>query len=215
MCGGDRRVGRWIGSRDGALAIASRRHGPGVYSGPRISIRRILAHWVEILAKITSMRVSEGALGLCRSRQISCMSFPPNSDMVLAKGVLRLSPRPATQTPHMPIDRFLHSLAENLHSRSAGGDSIGDGIGRHVGSAGDQGRGGGITFAQDDTARHDGMPRSAIAADCVDHVLAPEEENRRGVATDRKASVVILLRQRTTGKLPKTYRTTFTAGSSA
>src|SRR5438552_18941303 len=33
---------------------------------------------------------------------------------------------------------------------------------------------GGITFAQDRSARYDSMPRSAIAAGCVDFVLSPE-----------------------------------------
>ena len=36
--------------------------------------------------------------------------------------------------------------------------------------------GGGITFAQSpESSKHDGMPRSAIAAGCVDFVLAPGE----------------------------------------
>ena len=34
---------------------------------------------------------------------------------------------------------------------------------------------GGITFAQDDSARYDSMPRSAVAAGCVDFVLSPED----------------------------------------
>ena len=33
---------------------------------------------------------------------------------------------------------------------------------------------GGITFAQDDSAKYDSMPRSAIATGCVDFVLSPE-----------------------------------------
>ena len=33
---------------------------------------------------------------------------------------------------------------------------------------------GGITFAQDDSAKYDSMPRSAVAAGCVDFVLSPE-----------------------------------------
>src|SRR5438045_9489350 len=32
----------------------------------------------------------------------------------------------------------------------------------------------GITFAQDQTAKYDSMPRSAVAAGCVDFVLSPE-----------------------------------------
>ena len=34
---------------------------------------------------------------------------------------------------------------------------------------------GGIIFAQDNTAKHDSMPRSAIAAGCVDLVLSPAD----------------------------------------
>ena len=34
---------------------------------------------------------------------------------------------------------------------------------------------GGITFAQDESAKYDGMPRSAIAAGDVDFVLPPEK----------------------------------------
>ena len=33
---------------------------------------------------------------------------------------------------------------------------------------------GGITFAQDESARYDSMPRSAVAAACVDFVLPPD-----------------------------------------
>ena len=32
---------------------------------------------------------------------------------------------------------------------------------------------GGITFAQDSTAQHDGMPKSAIESGCVDYILPP------------------------------------------
>ena len=34
---------------------------------------------------------------------------------------------------------------------------------------------GGITFAQDESATYDSMPRNAIAAGCVDFVLSPEK----------------------------------------
>jgi two-component system CheB/CheR fusion protein len=34
---------------------------------------------------------------------------------------------------------------------------------------------GGITFAQDESAQQDSMPRSAIAAGCVDYVMPPEK----------------------------------------
>ncbi|MEJ7592774.1 MAG: CheR family methyltransferase [Planctomycetaceae bacterium] len=41
---------------------------------------------------------------------------------------------------------------------------------------------GGITFAQDTTAQHDGMPKSAIASGCVDFVMSPDEIAREIVS---------------------------------
>ena len=34
---------------------------------------------------------------------------------------------------------------------------------------------GGITFAQNESAQHDSMPRSAVASGCVDFVLPPDK----------------------------------------
>jgi two-component system CheB/CheR fusion protein len=74
---------------------------------------------------------------------------------------------------HRPVDQFFRSLAEDL-----GHDAIGVVL---SGTATDGTAGleaikaeGGITFAQDATAQHDGMPHSAIASGCVDLVLPPE-----------------------------------------
>jgi two-component system CheB/CheR fusion protein len=128
---------------------------------------------VEILAKVTPMQVSEAKEG---SPVVANRLYviPPNSDIAFADGVLRLSPRPGAQTPHMPIDRFLQTLADGLHSQALGVILSGTGSDGTSGLLAIKAEGG-ITFAQDDTARHDGMPRSAVAAGCVDHVLAPEE----------------------------------------
>ena len=46
---------------------------------------------------------------------------------------------------------------------------------------------GGITFAQNDTAQHDSMPRSAVASGCVDFVLPP------GEIADELARIVAIL----------------------
>ena len=69
----------------------------------------------------------------------------------------------------------MRSLAEDQGGRSVGVILSGSGTDGTLGLAEIQAQGG-VTFAQDETtARHDGMPRSAIAAGAVDFVLPPKD----------------------------------------
>jgi len=126
----------------------------------------------EILARSTSMPVRE-VQGELAVEPNHIYVIPPGRTMVIAGGVLRLLPREQTRSPHRPIDVFLRSLAESQRHLAVGVILSG------TGNDGTQGleaikAEGGITFAQDETAQHDGMPRSAIAAGCADFVLPPE-----------------------------------------
>lgn len=99
--------------------------------------------------------------------------IPPGSTMTLAGGHLRLAPRPSSGVT-LPIDDFFDSLAREAASRAVGIVLSGTGS---DGSRGIQSldEAGAWVLAQDpDTARFDGMPRSAIATGCVDQVLPPE-----------------------------------------
>lgn len=99
--------------------------------------------------------------------------IPPGSTMTLAGGHLRLAPRPSSGVT-LPIDDFFDSLAREAASRAVGIVLSGTGS---DGSRGVQSldEAGAWVLAQDpDTARFDGMPRSAIATGCVDQVLPPE-----------------------------------------
>jgi two-component system CheB/CheR fusion protein len=91
--------------------------------------------------------------------------------MLIAQGHLTLFARRAA--PHHPIDHFFRSLAEEQRHMAIGvvlsGTATDGTLGLEEIKAG-----GGITFAQDDTAQHDGMPRSAVASGAVDFVLPPE-----------------------------------------
>ncbi len=98
--------------------------------------------------------------------------IPPDTSMTIKDGVLRLVPRGDSRGLHLPIDLFLCSLAEDRKSRSIGvilSGSASDGtIGlKAIKSVG------GITFAQDDSAKFDSMPRNATAAGVVDFILPP------------------------------------------
>jgi two-component system CheB/CheR fusion protein len=94
--------------------------------------------------------------------------------MSLVNGVLHLTAREEPRAVHHPVDYFLQSLAADQGGRAIGvilSGTASDG----VKGMKDIKEVGGITFAQDEaTAKYTGMPQSAVAAGCVDFVLAPE-----------------------------------------
>jgi len=127
----------------------------------------------EILARATSMPVSEAADGLLVEAN-HVYVIPPNLDLTLAGSALHLAARTQTQGLHMPIDRFLRSLADQCGSRAVGIILSGTGS---DGAAGVEAikAAGGVTFAQEPgTAKYAAMPQAAVATDCVDFVLPPE-----------------------------------------
>jgi two-component system, chemotaxis family, CheB/CheR fusion protein len=100
--------------------------------------------------------------------------IPPNTNLRIASGVLTLLPRPKTRAPHRSIDFFLEALAEDQRDRAIGVILSGTATDGTIGLEAIKAEGG-ITFAQDDSARYDSMPRSAVAAGCVDFVMSPED----------------------------------------
>jgi two-component system CheB/CheR fusion protein len=127
----------------------------------------------EILARATLIPVSEAADGMpVESNHVYVI--PANVDLTLANGALKLAPRTQTPGSHMPVDRFLRSLAGECGSRAIGVILSGTGS---DGSAGVEAikAAGGVTFAQDAaTAKFATMPQAAVATGCVDFVLPPE-----------------------------------------
>ena len=98
--------------------------------------------------------------------------IPPDREMTVWQGILRLAPR-TSKVPHRPLDNFFRSLAKDQESRAIGVVLSGRDA---DGSAGLQAirDAGGITFAQDPaSAKFDVMPRAAAAA--ADLVLPPRE----------------------------------------
>jgi len=100
--------------------------------------------------------------------------IPPLHDIALGDRTLKLVPRTQTRGQHMPIDHFLRSLAEVQGSKAIGVILSGTASDGTVGLKAIKAEGG-ITFAQEPrSAQYDGMPRSAMAAGCVDLVLTPK-----------------------------------------
>ncbi|MEG4395637.1 chemotaxis protein CheB [Microcoleus sp. BROC3] len=128
----------------------------------------------EILARTTQMPVNEVKDGIAvEPNQVYII--PPNTKMVLSKGVLQLSPREKIYGKYMPGDAFFTSLAIDRGHKAiavvlSGGDGDGS-LGLNAIKAA-----GGMTFAQcQDTAKFDSMPITAVATGNVDFVLPPEK----------------------------------------
>lgn len=101
---------------------------------------------------------------------------PPDGAVTCVKAVLRVAPR--NDRAVLPIDALFRSLATDQGSRAIGVILSGTASDGTLGAKAIKAEGG-ITFAQDDTARFDGMPHSAIAAGAIDFILPAA-----GIATE-------------------------------
>jgi two-component system, chemotaxis family, CheB/CheR fusion protein len=99
--------------------------------------------------------------------------IPPNRTMLLVNRHLKLIPAEEPRSHHRSIDSFFRSLADDQGDHAIGVILSGTGTDGTLGAEAIKGAGG-ITFAQDQSAQHDSMPRSAIASGCIDFVLPPE-----------------------------------------
>ena len=127
----------------------------------------------EIMSRTTTMPVMEvHDEPLVKPNHVYVI--PPNRNIIVVGGILKLLARSEIRGMHRPIDYFFRSLAEDQGPKSIGVILSG------TANDGTQGlqeikAAGGITFAQNDTALHNSMPHSAIATGCVDFVLPPDE----------------------------------------
>ena len=97
--------------------------------------------------------------------------IPPNKDMAIFQGVLHLMEPMAPRGFRKPIDFFLRSLAEDQTDRAIGIILSGTGREGTLSLKDIKGKGG-LSIVQDpETAKYDGMPRSAIEAGVEDFIL--------------------------------------------
>ena len=127
----------------------------------------------QIFGRATRMPVAEAKEGV-RVEKDHVYVIPPNRTLSLHDGALKLTARMEQRGQVRPIDEFMRSLADEHGVKSIGivlSGTANDGtLGLEEIKAA-----GGITFAQDESAEQEGMPRSAIAAGVVDFVLPPHE----------------------------------------
>ncbi|HOQ46118.1 MAG TPA: chemotaxis protein CheB [Bryobacteraceae bacterium] len=97
--------------------------------------------------------------------------IPPNTTMTISGLTLTLGPRAAAATA---VDSFLRSLALSQQERAIAVILSGTGSDGTLGVQAISEEGGIVLVQAPQTAKFDGMPRSAVATGCADFVLPPE-----------------------------------------
>jgi two-component system CheB/CheR fusion protein len=150
----------------------------------------------DLLSKATSMPVREVQDGMTVEPD-HVYVIPPNTVLAVFHGVLRLLPRAETQTQHMPVDSFFRSLAEDQGQNAVGIILSGTGSDGSLGIRAIKAEGG-IVLAQDEqSAKYDGMPKSAVATGAVDFILPPEKIAAELVRISRHPVMTLLTAMKT------------------
>ncbi|TGT40765.1 PAS domain-containing protein [Mesorhizobium sp. M4B.F.Ca.ET.169.01.1.1] len=99
----------------------------------------------------------------------------PDTDLKLVKGGLKVSKPSQPRGQRHPVDVLFASIATEQRERSVAIVLSGTGSNGTEGLKEIRAEGGMSLVQAPETAKFDGMPRSAIAAGLADHVLAPEK----------------------------------------
>jgi len=143
----------------------------------------------ELLQRATDMKVTQ-----VKDRTIvrpNCVYvIPPNKNMSILHGVLHLLAPAAPRGLRLPIDYFFRSLAQDHQEHSIGVILSGMGSDGTLGVRAIKEKAG-VVLAQDpETAKFDGMPRSAIDAGFAD-IVAPVHELPERIITYLKRTPLI------------------------
>ncbi|GAB2191883.1 hypothetical protein MAH1_34920 [Sessilibacter sp. MAH1] len=128
----------------------------------------------ELLSKHTSMPIYQVADGV--TVEANCIYLiPPRKNMLVAEGKLLLSDQMPGGHPHMPIDIFLRSLAEDQQDRAIGIILSGTGSDGTRGIKALKESGGLVIVQEPGSAKFDGMPISACNTGLADMSLPPQQ----------------------------------------
>ena len=138
----------------------------------------------ELLGKITGIKVCQAADGLKVEPNNIYVSLPGGYLAILG-GTLHRMDAENKEAPHLPIDYFFRSLADDQKDRAICIILSGTGTDGTLGLKAIKGESGMAMVQQVDSAKYAGMPSSAIATGLADYVLSAPELPRQLVAYAR------------------------------
>ncbi|MBF0288585.1 MAG: PAS domain-containing protein [SAR324 cluster bacterium] len=128
----------------------------------------------ELLSKRTKMSVYRTEEGMLVEPN-NIYLIPPKKNLKIFHGKLLLSEQDHSQGLNLPIDVFLRSLADDQGERAISIILSGTGSDGTRGTRAIKECGGMVMVQSEESAKFDGMPRSAIATGLADFILAPSE----------------------------------------
>jgi two-component system CheB/CheR fusion protein len=135
----------------------------------------------DLIRRYTRLQVFEAEDGM--TVQPNCTYvIPPNRDMELLNGALRLQELSEPRGHRLPIDYLFRSLAQDQRERAIGVVLSGTGSDGTLGVRAIKGEGGMVMAQNPESSEFDGMPRSAVATGLVDYALPPAEMPARLIA---------------------------------
>lgn len=128
----------------------------------------------ELLQKRTKMPVCHVVDGQLVERD-HVYVIPPNKTLTILRGTLQLMDLAQPRSANLPIDSFFRSLAQDQGRNAVCIILSGTGTDGTLGVKAIKGEVGMVMVQDEESAKYDGMPRSAIATGLVDYVLPPQE----------------------------------------
>ncbi len=129
---------------------------------------------VELLSKRTQMMVFRAESGM-RVETNCIYLIPPKKNLKIFHGKLILSEQDYSKGINLPIDIFLHSLADDQGEKAIAIILSGTGSDGMRGIRAIKESAGMVMVQSQESAKFDGMPRSAISTGLPDFILAPNE----------------------------------------
>lgn len=153
---------------------------------------------VELLSKKTAMPVhrAEDAMEVLPNH---VYLIPPKKNLTIFHGKLLLSDQDHSRGINLPIDLFLRSLADDQADRAVAIILSGTGSDGMRGVRTIKENGGMVMVQSEESAKFDGMPRSAISTGLADFILPPDQMPKQLLAfikhpyvtkTDRSESLL-------------------------
>ncbi len=127
----------------------------------------------DLIRRYTSMKVSQIEDGM-KVEPDSVFVIPPNHYLAILHGKLHLMDSPASGI-RAPIDFFFRSLAEDQKEKSICIILSGTGTEGTLGLRAIKGEGGMVMVQSSESAKYDGMPRSAISTGLADYTLPADK----------------------------------------
>lgn len=133
---------------------------------------------VQLLVRDSEMKVVEARSGI-KIVPKTVYITPPDKQIIVEKGKIKLRKIESAIGPKPSIDTFFTSLAESMSVPTIGIILSGTGSDGSIGIQQLKKAGGFIIIQDPDTAKYDGMPRSAIQTGVYDAILAPDQMGNR------------------------------------